>query len=184
MAGKGYQASAKGLTAICFNRHFEPKEEPGKRLSSAQWAEWEEQNWQKRVYKNSDGKLIVPQKAIRKSYIEATRFSEMKPPGRMKSWRPLIENCLMVENDMALEYDQKRLRGWSDYVKRGTGAVLLIRPVIDLPWTGGFKLMTFDDAITFKVIDHLSEIVGRVLGWMEARKYMGFGRSEITITEV
>lgn len=47
MPGKVYQASAKGLTAISFNRHFEPKEEPTKRLSAAQWAEWEEKVWQR-----------------------------------------------------------------------------------------------------------------------------------------
>lgn len=181
MAGRTYQGIVKGLTAISFNRRIES---PTKKLNEAQWEQWEKDHWEERVYKNPHGKLIVPQKAIRKSYIEATRFSEMKPPGRMKSWRPMIENCLMVDSDMVLEYDEKRLRGWSDYVKRGTGTVQLIRPVIDLPWGGGFKLMAFDDAITFKVIDHLSEIVGRVLGWMEARKYMGFGRSEITINEL
>ncbi len=181
MLGKTFQGTATGLTSISFNRRIDA---PTKKLNDEQWEQWEKEHWQQRVYQNGQGKLIVPQKAIRKSFIEATRFSEMKPPGRMKSWRPLIENCLMVEDDMALDYDSKKLRGWADYVKRGNGMVLQIRPVIDLPWSGGFKLQTFDNAITFKVLDHLSEIVGRVLGWMEARKYMGFGRSEITITEL
>ena len=170
-----------GLTPICFNRRIE---QPTKKLSETQWDEWEKNHWKERLYVNADGKLIVPFKALRKSYIEATRFSEMKPPGRMKSWRPMIENCLIVEGDMVIEYDEKKLRGWPDYVKRGNGTVPIIRPVIDLPWSGGFHLRAYDDSLTMKVIDHLSEVVGRVTGWMEARKYAGYGRSEITITEI
>lgn len=181
MVGKVFYAAVNGLTPLCFNRRIAA---PTTKLSEQAWGEWEEEHWKEKLYKNSEGQLIVPVKALRKTYVEATRFSEMKPPGRMKSWRPFIESCLMIENDMVVEYDEKKLRGWKDYVRRGSGMVPIIRPVVDVPWSGGYRVAVYDANITMKVVDHLSEIAGRVCGWLEARKYVGYGRSEISITEL
>jgi hypothetical protein len=109
----------------------------------------------------------------------------MKPPGRLKSFTPIIKAAIIIENDAKLEFDSKaNPKAWSDYPARGSGKMEVIRPVIEPPWAFGVTVGVFDDMVKTAVLDDLFEIFGRVAGLGEAREYMGYGRFECTLTQV
>lgn len=176
-----YQISINGLTAIAFQRaDFRPPH--GIKINHE---EWEEENWLKKLYVNDKGDTLVPRKMVRAGLIRACSFSELKPPGRLRSFNSLMKTCIIVENDATLEFDNKtNPKSWREYVTRGEGKVLCVRPVIDTPWSFGVKIAVFDDKIKTEVMDDLFEVFGRVCGLGEAREYMGYGRFRSTVTEV
>ena len=181
MKERRFNVSVTGLTSIWFQS---PDIRPPAGLK-IDYEDWEKENWEKKLYRNPAGKVIVPIKIVRKSLINACRFTDMKPPGRLKSYRPFVENCLLIENDGVLEFNEKsNPKAWMDYPTRGKGKMPVYRPVIETPWACGITVSCFDDSLKKSVVDGLFEIAGRVCGWGEARNYMGYGRFAATVTEV
>lgn len=179
MNPKTFSVSVNGLTAVCFQR-------PDLRLPAGvkiDFEEWERENWSKKIYSDKNG-AIVPRKMIRAGLMTACRFTELKPPGRLKSFKPIVDTCVLVENDARLEFEAKQLKCWWDYPRRGNGKMAVARPIIETPWAFGVRVSVFDDKLKKAVIEDLFEVFGRACGLGEARGYMGYGRFEATVTEV
>lgn len=181
MEERRYSVSVNGLTPICFNRKDFRPPKTGRNFD---WDEWEEQNWEKRLYRNEKSEVYIPRTMTRGGLVAATSFCTLPLPKGRRSFKPFVQGCLIIENDAILEHDPKKLRGWKDYVDRGNGSVPIIRPVIDLPWSFGVTISVFDDALKAGVIEDLWEICGRVCGLGEARSYQGFGRFRARINAI
>lgn len=180
MKPRTYSVSIKGLTPVCFQRP-DCRPPTGVKIDHA---DWEKENWSKKLYTDAEGRIICPRKIIRAGLIYACRFTELKPPGRLKSFKPIMETCVIVENDGRIEFDSKNNpKAWADYPTRGSGKMEVIRPVIETPWAFGVTVGVFDDMIKTAVLDDLFEIFGRACGLGEARSYMGYGRFEATVTQ-
>lgn len=179
MNPRSYTVSIKGLTPVCFQR---PDCRPPTGLK-IDHEDWEKENWSKKLYTDKDG-AFVPRKMIRAGLIQACRFTELKPPGRLKSFKPIVDTCVLVENDARLEFSDKLLKCWWDYPTRGSGKMAVARPIVETPWSFGVRVSVFDDNIKKLVLDDLFEVFGRACGLGEARNYMGYGRFEATITEI
>ena len=179
MNSRSYSISIKGLSSVCFQRP-DCRPPQGVKLDHE---DWEKENWSKKLYTNEHG-AYVPRKMIRAGLIEACRFTQMKPPGRLKSFKPLVDGCIVVEDDAKLEFNEKKLTCWWDYPTRGSGKMAVARPTIAPPWSFGVRITVFDENLKKLVIDDLFEVFGRTCGLGEARKYMGYGRFEATITEI
>jgi hypothetical protein len=176
-----FSVSINGLTAICFQR---PDMRPPQGVK-IDHEDWEKENWGNKLYRNSDGKVIVPIKLIRKSLIIACRFTDLKPGGKLRSFRPFVESCMLIENDGLLEYDEKKNpKAWLDYPTRGNGKMPVYRPIIEMPWSFGIRVSCFDASLKKAVVEDLFEIAGRVCGLGEARNYMGYGRFAAVVTPV
>jgi hypothetical protein len=148
-------------------------------------ADWEKENWQKKLYTNAAGQVIVPRKMTRAGLIAACKFTTLKPPGRLRSFSPLVKTCVVIEDDAKMEFDSKQLKAWGpEFPTRGKGKMPVFRPLIELPWAFGVTVNVYDDNLKRAVIDDLFEVFGRVCGLGEAREYMGYGRFESTVTEI
>jgi hypothetical protein len=176
-----YSVSVNGLTAICFQR---PDVRPPQGMK-IDHEDWEKENWNNKLYRNSEGKVIVPIKLLRKALIVACRFTDLKPGGKLRSFKPFVESCLIIENDGVLEYDEKKNpHSWLDYPTRGNGKMPVYRPVIETPWAFGIRVSCFDPNLKKAVLDDLFEVAGRVCGLGEARNYMGYGKFSSTVTQI
>jgi len=181
MKETNYSVSINGLTPICFQR---PDMRPPEGIK-IDHEDWEKENWGNKLYRNKDGKVIVPIKLMRKALVVACRFTDLKPGGKLKSFRPFIENCMLIENDAILEYDEKKNpKAWVDYPTRGKGKMPVYRPIIELPWACGVRVSCFDPILKKNVMEDLFEIAGRICGWGEARNYMGYGKFAATLTQI
>jgi len=179
--------SLNGLTPLEFNNPISGLTKPDEKPRDPEL--FDRENYLKKLYTNGDGRAIIPKHVLKGVIKSATKFSTMKPPGRFKSWMPLVKSCLLIEDDIKLEYSDKQLGMHKAVVSldpsKGTRSPRGFRhwPTITCPWSGGTKIMVTDDALTKSALEELCDIGGRVCGFMEGREAFGFGRANISLME-
>lgn len=174
-----------GLTALIMHSNaglLGPKEDKGRDK-----LQWERDHMMDRTYRDAQDRLIIPANAIRKMAISACRFVTDKPKGAgFKSFAPLIEAALFVEDDAVLDVSADKVIEHIAIVNldpskgpRGPRGPRC-RPMVPMPWRAETHVTLIDDAIA---ADHLAKILdyaGRLCGLLDART-IGYGRCELVV---
>ena len=183
MKEREFQLNINGLTPLVFNNPdsmmISKETDKGRDV-----AEWEQEHWMEKTYGDGNGILWMPSKWIKKALLRGCAFVYLKPPGRSKSFAPIIQACVMVQSNATLEYEKKQLFCWKTVCKMKTGAsVIRYRPCLALPWSAGVKLSVFEDSLKLAALAEIAEKAGRFCGFGDARG-IGYGRAKIDVTEI
>lgn len=150
-------------------------------------AQWEREHYLDSIYKNAGGQLFIPSRAVKKALILSCRFIADKPRGTsFKSFGPLIEAAMIVEDDAILNVSVEKVVPWTVVVnldpskgpKGPRGA--RTRPLIPLPWKAATTIRAFDALITQEILSKITEAAGWKVGFLDARA-IDMGRCDITV---
>jgi hypothetical protein len=181
-----YTLSVTGLTPIMFNR-FPTAEEEADKKSTRDKVQFEREHIKNRLYLTADGEPYVPASAVKKMLIRACAFVVEKPKGSFKSYGPLIDGALFVEDDLVLNVEMKNMivdeRPVSLNAGRGKGggSGMRARPLFPVPWGGSTTCLVVDDGISKDMLALIAGRAGRLCGLMDGRK-IDMGRCDIKVT--
>ena len=153
-------------------------------------AKWEREHFLEKCYRDEAGSLVIPARAVKKSFVEACRFVVRKPKGvSFRSYGPLIEAAMVIPTDALLDVPIERVQPLTLVVNldpskgnkgpRGPRT----RPMIPLPWTATAELIVFDQILTEDVLQEIAERAGKQVGLLDGRR-IDFGRALISLTRV
>src|SRR5678815_4680924 len=105
-------------------------------------AKYEREHFQDLCYRNAEGALYIPARAIKKSLTVACKFVTDKPKGiGVKSFGPIIEGAVLVDSDAVLDVPIEAVQPWTVVVNldpskgpkgpRGPRT----RPLIPIAWS-------------------------------------------------
>lgn len=180
-----YTLSVTGLTPIMFNK-FPSEIEEAEKKAVRDKLQFERDHIENRLYLTNDGEVFVPSCALKKSLTMACRFVVEKPKGSFKSYGPLIDGALFIEDDLTLNVERKSMitdvRPVSLNAGRGKGGGTgyRARPLFAVPWGGKTTCIVVDDGITKEMLSVIADRAGRLCGLMEGRK-IDMGRCEIRV---
>jgi len=188
---KRYRFDVKGMTPLVMNSNAAMAEgvAPDKGRDKLQW---ERDHMEQLLYRNADGGLIIPSRALKKALVVGSKFApNLKPKGtNFKSFGPLIDACVIVEDDLTLNDDAK-IEPWVVVVNldpskgpRGPRGPRC-RPMIRTPWAGSTTVVVLDgdDACKHAELQQIADCAGMKCGLLDARA-IDMGRCEITVTPV
>ena len=189
MQVRKFQVSVTGTTPIAFNN---PASAPSKKENIKDHEKWEEDHWMERLYRNTDNKIIVPSKALKKMSESVCSLLDIKPSvGALKSYTGLVKKCWIVMGEgPILEFDEKQLTQWRERVnpnpntRKGGGGVMKIRPRVLAPWKIAFTLQTIHDCFTKAVVEEILGDAFSICGLGEGRDFCGYGRGDATVLEI
>lgn len=191
MKNRFWQISLNGLTPLSFN---DPSVRPPKKEKPKNPEQWEEENWDKRLYRNEDGQLIAPVHCLRKTALDACSFVETRPGIGKMGWRTIANDCInwsVVGVGAKIECDEKRVTQWRDYVnpnpnvnRKGGGGVLKIRPLINLAWSLAFTIQTTHECFDKTAVEDIFSAAFEIKGLGEGRSYRGYGRARVNVAEI
>jgi hypothetical protein len=153
-------------------------------------AAYEREHFRDLCYRQPDGALFIPARAIKKASMMACKFITDKPKGvGVKSFGPIIEGALLVDADAVLSASIEQVQAWTAVVnldpskgpKGPRGA--RTRPLIPVPWTAETSLTVMDDLLNADVLGRIFEAAGKRCGLLDARS-IDYGRCHMTITAV
>lgn len=188
MQVRNFSVSLNGTAPIAFNN---PTCRPtkGAKIDNEKW---ERDHWEERLYRDNEGKVAVPIKMLRKAAIEACSLIDSKPTfGKLKSFRPLVEDTWFFKAMFApLEFETKQLQQWGEFCNpnprqagKGGAGVWRIRPVIFAPWSLGFTLQIIHEATDKTVVEEILTAAYALKGIGEGRRYLSYGRADVTVSE-
>jgi len=152
-------------------------------------AEYERQHFRDLCYRHGNGDLYIPARAIKKCLILGCKFITEKPRGvAFKSYGPIVEAALLVEQDATLSVGIDAVEPWSAVVnldpskgpKGPRGA--RTRPLIPTPWSAQTAITVMDDLLTGDVLARIADAAGKRCGLLDART-IDYGRCHIHVTE-
>jgi hypothetical protein len=152
-------------------------------------AAYEREHFRDLCYRQPDGSLYIPARALKKSMMLACKFITDKPKGvGVKSFGPIIEGALLVDADALLSVSIDQVQPWTAVVNldpskgpkgpRGPRT----RPLIPVPWTAATTLTVMDDLLSADVLGRIAEAAGKRCGLLDARS-IDYGRCFIAVKE-
>src|SRR4030095_12018377 len=151
-------------------------------------AAWEREHFRERCYLDTDGRqLVIPARAQKKAFVQATRFMVRKPKGvSFKSYGPFIEAAAIVPHDALLDVSITDVIPFTMVVNldpsKGTKGPRgpRTRPMVPLPWTATSELIVFDQILSEDVLQEIAERAGKQVGLLDGRA-IDFGRCLVTL---
>jgi hypothetical protein len=152
-------------------------------------AAYEREHFRDLCYRQPDGALYIPARAIKKSLIVACKFVTDKPKGMgIKSFGPIIEGALLVDGDALLDKSIEDVVPWTVVVNldpskgpkgpRGPRT----RPMIPIAWSASTSMTVMDDSLSGDVLAKIAEAAGKRCGVLDARS-IDYGRCFIEVKE-
>lgn len=150
-------------------------------------AQYERDHFLDKTYRDEEGHLVIPARALKKSFIEACKFLPLKPKGvNFKSYGPFLQSATLFPEDAILDVPVERVRPLTLVVNldpskgskgpRGPRT----RPAIAPPWNATATLEVIDPILTLDVISQIAERAGKQVGLLDGRA-IDFGRCLITV---
>ncbi len=151
-------------------------------------AGYEREHFLDLTYRSPKGELYIPARAVKKALIIACRFIADKPRGTsFKSFGPLVEAALIVEEDAALNVSSEKVVPWTVVVNlepskgpRGPRGPRT-RPLIPIPWEAATTVRTFDGLLTKEIVQRIADAAGWKCGLLDGRS-IDMGRCDISVT--
>jgi hypothetical protein len=149
---------------------------------------YEQEHYKEKLHRNENGKPYLPMNAIHKVLQLASRYSTIKIPKGFRTWSGLVQNCVLITDHAILECSDSQVVPWTTNVgqegKMGRRVMVeTCRPQILLPISAGTKLLAVDDRLSKEFLEDITDLAGRVIGFMSANK-LGYGRATITLQQI
>lgn len=181
-----YTVRLKGASALVMNSNaalLGGKEDKGRDP-----AQYEREHYLDKCYRNEVGGLVIPARAIKKAFIEACKFMQVKPKGvGFKTFGPFIQSATLFPEDAVLDVPIERVKPLTLVVnldptkgpKGGRGP--RTRPAIAPPWSAETTIYVLDSILTLAVLEEVGERAGMQVGFLDGRA-IDFGRAAVTVT--
>lgn len=142
-----------------------------------------------KTYRDHQGHLIIPGRAIKKMAMMACKFLPDKPKGtQMKSYAALVQGAMIIEEEAILDVDISKVVAWEAVVNgdpskgpRGP-KVIRVRPLIPLPWSAQTRVAVYDDLLSHAMLSKIMDAAGKKVGLLDGRA-IDMGRCEIIVAE-
>jgi hypothetical protein len=177
-----YKIKVKGTTPLIINVRKRELDKEMKELKRNQLDEWEEENWKRKAETDSKGKVILPTRWFRSSFINACRFSRLIPhfaTSKKETYTRYAESMLF--QDTTFKEGINKLKPFGAYVgargKNSPTKVWKIRPQIDA-WETEFEVIDPFGRMNEKELQELLEYSGMLVGVGDARN-LNFGRFKV-----
>jgi hypothetical protein len=153
-------------------------------------AGYEREHFRDLCYLTADRQLYIPARAVKKALVNGCRFMTKKPKGvSFKSYGPLIEAALLIDNDAILTATLDDIEPWTAIVNldpnkgpkgpRGPRT----RPLLRAPWSAHTTTTVMDDLLTLEVLAEIAELAGKRVGLLDARS-IDYGRAFISVKQL
>ena len=104
-----YHLTFTGVSALVMNSNsalMAGREDKGRDPAAFELAHYLD-----KTYRNEAGQLVIPARAVKKSFVNACRFLPLKPKGvSFKSYGPFIEAATLFPEDAVLDVPIERVR--------------------------------------------------------------------------
>lgn len=181
-----YTLTVSGLTPLMFNK-FQTSVEEAEKKGERDKLKYERDHITNRLYLTNDGEVYIPSAALKRCFMSGCRFVVEKPKGSFKSFGPLVDGALFIEDDLILNVDRKQMIIDERMVnldpskgQRGPKGVRA-RPLFPVPWGGKTTCLVVDDGLSKDMLALIADRAGRLCGLMEGRK-IDMGRCEIKVS--
>lgn len=181
-----YRIKIEGITALVMNANMQMLDTDSKDSARDKGA-WEREHFMEKTYRNADMKFVIPARAIKKAFVDGSRFVTSKPKGiGFKSWGPIIVGAAIVCDDAVLDVAESKVKPLTMVVnldptkgpKGGRGP--RTRPAITPPWHAETEVEVLDPILTLDVLQDIAERAGKQVGLLDGRA-IDFGRCFITV---
>lgn len=173
-----FRLDLTGLTGLLFNN---PTGGPATRQVDP--AQWEHDHFAQLAYYH-DGRLCLPEPNLRKCLMNGANQSTLKPPGRLRSFGPILGNALVVLEPAIIDRAPDELIRHVTTVIIGKARIKRTRPLLPPPWKATTTCEVFDERLTRDVLAEVGTKAGRFVGICERATPWFFGRFTVDVSEV
>lgn len=162
---KKYKVELEGLTDVLFNKYSHELNKEKSGVPKDKLPDWEESNWERKLYTDETGNFIIPDTYIIGS-LRVGAFSSglqlSKKSGKKTIGKKFIDGNLLIETSPII--NNVKLTPFSCNVKIGTSTIMTIRPKISKGWKTSFDVFDLNESFTkeelFKLFDYCGKFVG------------------------
>lgn len=176
---KRFEVQIEGASPILQNRlsrdlMLELKAIPKSRLDA-----WEEDNWEKKLYKNEKGEVVFPDLNVHAMLQSAARNYKISPPKDVgKTWTNYVKSSVVVEQACVIKSEKPpvaygcMVNGNPSSAKKSS-KVYKVRPRIDLPWSTTVVFLDTNDFLNKDIVADLMRTAGLFVGMSDWRPQFG-----------
>jgi len=180
---KRYEVHLKSATPLLLNTRQKEIDDELKTLKKDQLAKWEEDNWRRKAERDEKGRVIIPIRWFRASFIQACKSSMIVPDfatSKRQTYTKYAQS--MIFQGGTFSCDEKDLKDYGCYVgaqgANSSTKVWRIRPMIP-QWETKIEII---DPLGRMSVKQLNEILndwsGIIVGVGDGRN-LNFGRFEV-----
>lgn len=171
---KKYNVKIGGATDMLFNKFSHDLNKEKKGIDKSKIEEWEEQNWERKLYTDNNGNIILPDTYIIGSLRKGAFASNLqlaKKKGKSTISKSFIDSNLLIEESPIIE--NVKVNPFLSNVKIGQATVMSIRPKIDKGWTASFEIYDLNEMFSKTELMRLFDFCGKFVGLGDWRPKYG-----------
>jgi len=178
---KKYEIKIKGVADMLQNRLSKDLIDEIKQIPNAKKEEWEEENWEKKLYKlkvDGEERITVPDLVIYSFLQEACKKYKVPPPKSIgRTWTAYCKSSVLVLepailDDVKIEPFGCMVNG-SPSTSKGSSKVYRIRPRIEKGWTTTIRIMDTAGYLNKEVVGEVLKCGGMFVGLCDWRPLHG-----------
>ena len=180
-----------GITPMLVNRFTEEAQlqaTNGSSVAAPKQRKSPEEDAESRLYKDSDGRPVMPEVNIVRCFMEAGRFFQYKGKSKVTTQKSsIIPACLMLEEgEVPILNKNGELARWEVDMRpvciQNAGRILRYRPRFD-EWLLHFTMVVDTDLMNLTLLRDIVDMAGRVIGMGDFRPACKgpFGRFKVTL---
>lgn len=175
---KKYEIRIRGASDMLHNRLSKDLMDEIKEIPNAKKEEWEKQNWEKKLYKNSDGDIIIPDLVLYAFMQEACKKYKVNPPKSIgRTWTAYFKSSVMPLEPAILENVDVEPFGamvnGSPSSSKGSSKVFRVRPRIKKGWTTSITVLDTAEFLNKDTVKAIFETGGMFVGLCDWRPLHG-----------
>ena len=166
---KQYEIQLKGASAMLMNRLGKDILDEVSKIKKDELPKWEEDNWEKKVYKDKDGNVILPELVLRAVIIEAGKKHTSRCPKDIgRTWTNYLKSSVLITEPGVM--DNIKMDAFGCMVNgnpssgKGSSKVYKIRPRIEAGWTAKFIFTDLVERMSKEDIQGILETAGKFVG--------------------
>lgn len=175
---KTYEIKIRGVADMLQNRLSKELIDEMKEIPNAKKEEWEEKNWGKKLYKNNEGKVILPEMVVYSFLQEACKKYKVNPPKSIgRTWTAYFKASVLVLEPPILENAEIESFGTmvngSPSSSKGSSKVYRVRPRIKKGWKTTLKIIDTADYLKKEIVEDIIRAGGMFVGFCDWRPLHG-----------
>ena len=137
-------------------------------IESAKKDKWEDENWERKLYKNDEGQIIIPNLMLQSFLIEACKKYKVPPPKNIgRTWTTYVKSSVMVQEAAIMNCTDPVPYGCmvngNPSSGKSSSKVWKVRPRIN-EWKATVKIIDISDELDTKKVDDIFSAGGLFVG--------------------
>ena len=175
---KTYEIKISGVADMLQNRLSKELIDEIKEIPNAKKEEWEEKNWERKLYKDKEDNIIIPEMGLHIFLQDSCKKYKVNPPKSIgRTWTAYFKSSVLVLepaiiNNAKIEPYGVMVNG-SPSSSKGSSKVYRVRPRILKGWSTTIKIMDTADYLKKTIVEEIFKCGGMFIGLCDWRPIHG-----------